>query len=74
MQDTTTVRVSGRTRDAVRSLALADGITLDAEIEQLARAERQRRYGLALAEAPLDEESEAWLDLGAETVADDARR
>ncbi|HQZ35609.1 MAG TPA: hypothetical protein PK020_14390 [Ilumatobacteraceae bacterium] len=72
MQDTTTVRVSGTTRDAIRSLALADGLTIDAEIEQLARAERQRRFGRALAVAPTEDEN-LWLNLGGSTVVDDER-
>ena len=73
MQDTTTVRVSRSTRDAVRSLAEADGLSLDEEIQRLTRAERQRRIGQALA-APIDEADQSWLELAAATIGDDARR
>lgn len=73
VQITTTVRVMKTTRDAVRSLADADGLTLDGEIERLARAERQRRIGAALRAAPGDDE-QSWLDMAAATVGGDARR
>ena len=69
----TSVRVSRRTRDAVRALAEADGVTLDEEIERLARSERQRRIGEALAdESTTSPDDQAWLDLGAHAVASDA--
>jgi hypothetical protein len=70
----TTVRVSTSTRDAVRALAVADGITIDEAIARLARRERQRRMGEALA-APAASSAESeeaspeasqerdWLDL-----------
>ena len=66
----TTVRVSRSTRDAVRALAVADGITIDEAIARLARRERQRRMGEALA-APAASSAESeeasqerdWLDL-----------
>jgi hypothetical protein len=66
----TTVRVSTRTRDYVRQLAEDDGVTLDVEIERLARAERQRRMGAALADAAIDE---PWLDAVAQEVVDASR-
>ena len=67
MQDSTTVRVSTSTRDALRSLADADGVTLDEELQRLARAERQRRFGDALAD-PIDDEDQQWLDMAVRTV------
>lgn len=72
MQDSTTVRVSLGTRDAVRNLAKDDGLTLDEEIKLLARAERQRRIGRALAAVAHDDDSSGWLDLGADTVSTNA--
>lgn len=68
MPKTTTVRVSIETRDAVRALAARDGVTLAEEIRRLARAERQRRMGEALAVDPRDDES-AWLDLAAGEIS-----
>ena len=69
------MRVARETRDAVRDLADQDGVTLDEEIQRLARAERQRRLGAALASDHLDDEDRSWLDLGASTVmgADEGR-
>jgi hypothetical protein len=64
---TTTIRVSLGTRDAVRDLADADGLTLDEEIQRLTRAERQRRLGAALAADP-DEHDSAWLSATADSV------
>lgn len=52
MQDSTTVRVSIETRNEIRQLADADGLTIDQELRALARAERQRRMGAALANTP----------------------
>jgi hypothetical protein len=72
MQPSTSVRVSRDTRDAVRDLADADGVTLDEEIQRLARAERQRRMGAALARVELDADDRAWIDAGARTVHDRA--
>ena len=74
MQDSTTVRVSSSTRDAVRLLATDDGLSMDEEIQRLARAERQRRIGTALATNPLDDDDQAWLDVSADTVRLDAPR
>ncbi len=75
----TTVRVSTSTRDAVRALAAADGITIDEAIARLARRERQRRMGEALASLD-DSEEQDWLDLAvdvhnaADPGVQDARR
>lgn len=73
MQITTSMRVAVATRDAVRALAEHDGVTLDEEIGRLARAERQRRMGQALA-AEISTDDEQWLDAVADTVNEHARR
>jgi hypothetical protein len=71
MRDSTTIRVSVATRDALRDLADRDGVTLDEELARLARAERQRRIGLALALEP-SADDRAWLEAGIVTVRDHA--
>lgn len=68
MQNTTTIRVSASTRDALRVLAERDGVTLDEAIERLLRSERQSRMGAALAATEPSGDERAWLDLGAGTV------
>jgi len=68
MHIATSVRVATTTRDAVRALADDDGVTLDQEIARLARAERQRRMGRALAEATSPED-DRWLEAVADTVS-----
>ena len=70
MPDTTTIKVSLRTRDALRELADREGLTFDAQIEKLVRRERQRIIGAQLATAPLDADDKAWLDASAGDVAD----
>lgn len=65
MQESTTVRVARVTRDGLRALADADGVSLDEETARLVRAERQRRIGLALAEHEPTEADRQWLDLAA---------
>lgn len=74
MHDSTTVRVSTTTRDALRLLATDDGITMDEEIKRLTRAERQRRIGTALATSPVDRHDQTWLDMSADTARGDAPR
>ena len=74
MRDSTTVRVSTNTRDALRDLANHDGLTMDEEIQRLARAERQRRLGASLAEHLPDDDEQTWLSISAETVTANARR
>jgi hypothetical protein len=74
MQESTTLRVSRATRDAVRELADDDGVSLDEEIRRLARSERQRRLGVALRAAEPTAEDERWLRMAAGTVRDDAGR
>jgi hypothetical protein len=68
MQETTTIRVSASTRDALHVLAARHGVTLDQAIERLLRSERQSRMGAALAGTELSEDERAWLDLGAGTL------
>ncbi len=68
MKESTTVRVSPQTRDSLKELAEADGITLDAELSRLARAERQRRMGQGLAASTLDPDDERWIDTAVRTV------
>jgi hypothetical protein len=70
MQDSTSIRVSRSTRDLLRELADGDGLTLDDEIRLLARAERQRRIGRALASADLTSDETRWLELGLTTTAE----
>ncbi len=55
----------------MRSLADADGVTMDEELRRLARAERQRRIGLSLAAERIDEEAQQWIDISAATVRDE---
>lgn len=74
MQNATTVRVSRRTRDALRDLAQRDGTTLDQVIERLIRTERQRQLGVALAGDVLDDGDRAWIDVGLSSVGPDAAR
>lgn len=70
MPDVTTIKVSTRTRDALRQLAERDGLTLDAQLDLLIRRERRRVIGLQLASAPLDPNDRVVLDASAGDVAD----
>jgi len=70
MPETTTIRVSIRTRDSLRELARRDGLTFDAEIAKLVRRERRRIIGAQLTSAPLDADDEAVLGASASDVAD----
>lgn len=74
MQKSTTVRVLSDTRDELRDLATADGVTLDEEIARLVRSERQRRMGLALSSLQPDTDDEMWLNVNLEAVRDHAGR
>ena len=67
MRESTTIRVSSKTRDAVRELAEEDNLNLDEEIKRLTRAERQRRLGAALTIEP-DAHDTAWLAATADSV------
>jgi hypothetical protein len=71
--EVTTIKVSTRTRDALRQLAERDGLTLDAQLDLLIRRERRRVIGLQLASAPLDLAEHAVLDASASDVADACR-
>lgn len=73
MRDSTTIKVSIRTRDALRQLAERDGLTLDAQLDVLIRRERRRVIGLQLAGAPLGPDDRAALDASASDVADACR-
>ena len=73
MSDATTIRVSKATRDEIRALAEADGVTLDTKLRQLVRRERQRQMGEVLAE-PLTAEQEEWVAGSASTVGRHAGR
>ena len=70
MPDTTTIKVSVQTRDALRRLADREGLTFDAQLEKMIRRERRRIIGAQLASAPLDVDDEAVLDASASDVAD----
>ena len=73
MPDSTTIKVSVRTRDALRELADREGLTFDAQIERLVRRERRRIIGTQLASGPLDAGDKAVLDASASDVADAGR-
>ena len=73
MPDTTTIKVSVRTRDALRELADREGLTFDAQIEKLVRRERRRIIGAQLASAALDADAEVVLDASVSDVADASR-
>lgn len=73
MPESTTIKVSVRTRDALRQLADRDGLTLDAQLDRLIRRERRRIIGAQLAGAPLDDDDLAVLDASAGDVADASR-
>ena len=70
MPSSTTIKVSVRTRDALRELADREGLTFDAQIEKLVRRERRRIIGAQLASAPLAADDEAVLNASAGDVAD----
>ena len=73
MPDSTTIKVSVRTRDALRQLADREGLTFDAQLAKLIRRERRRIIGAQLASAPLDADEEAVLDASAGDAADAGR-
>ena len=73
MPDSTTIKVSVRTRDALRQLADREGLTFDAQLEKLIQRERRRIIGAQLASAPLDADDEAVLDAAASDIADASR-
>ena len=73
MPESTTIKVSVRTRDALRQLADREGLTFDAQLEKLIRRERRRIIGAQLASAPLDADEQAVLDASAGDVVDASR-
>ncbi len=73
MPDTTTIKVSSRTRDALRQLADRDGLTLDAQLDLLIRRERRRIIGVQLSGALIDGDDMLVLDASASDVADACR-
>jgi MoxR-like ATPase len=68
MHGTTSIRLSSVTRDSLRNLASVDGLTIEQEVKQLLRAERQRRMGDELAAVELTDEENDWLGLGLQTA------
>lgn len=73
MSKPTTIKVSTRTRDALRQLADRDGLTLDAQLNRLIRRERRRLMGAQLASAPPDADDVTVLNASANDVADASR-
>lgn len=73
MTSVTTIKVSVRTRDALRELAIRDGLTFDQQLQRLIRRERQRRMGEQLSSAELDEADLAVLDASGSDTADAIR-
>lgn len=73
MSDSTTIKVSVRTRDALRQLADREGLTLDRQLEQLIQRERRRLIGAQLSSTQLDADEQSVLDASAADVADASR-
>ncbi len=73
MSKSTTIKVSVSTRDALRRLADDEGLTLDAQLVRMIRAERRRSIGAELASMPLSDEDRTVLDGAAGDVADASR-
>lgn len=73
MRDVTTIKISVRTRDALRQLAEREGLTLDAQLDRLIRRERRRLIGAQLASTPPTEADATVLDASANDVADACR-
>ncbi len=69
MSKSTTIKVSISTRDALRLLADREGLTLDAQLDQLVRRERRRTIGAQLASLPPDVDDVGVLDASANDVA-----
>lgn len=68
MHGTTSIRLSSVTRNSLKDLASVDGLTIEQEVKQLLRAERQRRMGDELAAVELTDEENDWLGLGLQTA------
>jgi hypothetical protein len=73
MSETTTIKVSVRTRDALRRLAERDGLTLDAQLERLIRRERRRIIGAQIGSGGLSDDDTTVLNASASDVADASR-
>lgn len=73
MSGSTTIKVSVGTRDALRQLADRDGLTMDAQLAKLIRAERRRLIGAQLADGHLGDDDLVVLDASASDVADASR-
>lgn len=69
----TTIKVSIETRDALRQLAEGTGMTFDAQLRSLIRAERQRAMGLQLSGSSLGADDIAVLDSSAADITDALR-
>lgn len=69
----TTIKVSMRTRDALRQLADRGGLTMDAQLESLIARERRRVIGSQLAGEPLDPTDLMVLNASAADVANASR-
>ncbi|MFN3215450.1 MAG: hypothetical protein ACE367_03030 [Acidimicrobiales bacterium] len=70
MPRTTTIKVSTQTRDALRQLAEREGLSLDAQLARLIRAERRRVIGAQLSSGRLGDDDAAVLDASASDVSD----
>lgn len=68
MQETTSVRITCSTYQALRERAERDGLTIEAELRQLLRYDRQRRIAEALATTALSGADEQTLSAGAAAV------
>ncbi len=73
MPDSTTIKVSVQTRDALRQLADLEGLTLNAQMERMIRQERRRTIGAQLASTPLNADEIAILNASAHDVANESR-
>lgn len=73
MSGTTTIKVSTATRDALRQLAADDGLTLDAQLTRMIRAERRRKIGAELASATLSDDDRVVLDCSVSDVFNASR-
>lgn len=68
MQETTTVRVTRSTHQELRERAERDGLSVEAELRQLLRYDRQRRIADALASSAPSVDEELALRAGAAAV------
>ena len=55
------MKISCATRDELKTVAERDGLSLDAALQKLLRAERQRQMGRELAERLVNEEDRQWI-------------